>query len=260
MSDQNLLYSYDEKNVNYSLYRKQDPFIAGLIFDALGDCKTVINVGAGTGSYEPVDRCVVAVEPSAKMRSLRKFPNVPAVNAYAEALPFDDKSFDAAMAILTVHHWQNIKKGLNELKRVARKKIIIMTFDPDEVHKFWLADYIPQMVTSDKARLPKIDFLVKSLGGKCEDNIVPIPANCTDGFNEAYYARPGKFLKNEVRRSQSFWDYMDKETELKAVEKLKEDIDSGKWNRKYGYLLKQEFYEGAIRLIICNIKNSIVTL
>lgn len=250
MKIKNTAYSYDKQKVKYTANRQTDPAIANLLNSALGNAKTVLNVGAGTGSYEPSDRIVTAVEPSEVMRAQRSPEKVPAIAAYADNLPFEDNSFDAAMAILTIHHWPDIRKGLLELRRVTKNTVVIMTFAPETVGRFWLADYCPEMVKVDNARFPKIDLITSALGGKCRIVPVPIPINCADGFNEAFYARPEAFLEEQVRRSQSFWDFLPREVEDKAVSLLKADLESGKWDEQYGHMRAQSEFNGALRIIV----------
>lgn len=246
----NTEYSYDKQKVKYTANRQTDPVIASLIHSALGDAKTVINIGAGTGSYEPADRILTAVEPSDIMRAQRGPQKVPAIAAFAEDLPFEDNSFDASMALLTIHHWPDLNKGLLEMKRVTKNTMVIMTFDPDDVHRFWLADYCPEMVDIDRARSPKIKYITDTLGSSFKIIKIPVPIDCIDGFNEAFYARPEAFLDESIRRSQSFWDFLPREKEMEAVKKLKEDLDSGNWDKKYGHLKNQKEFIGALRLII----------
>ncbi|HRE10210.1 MAG TPA: class I SAM-dependent methyltransferase [Ignavibacteria bacterium] len=253
MMIKNTAYSYDKQKVKYSANRQTDPVIAGLVQNALGDAVTVLNVGAGTGNYEPANRIVTAVEPSEVMRAQRS-PNKPAaVAAFAESLPFNDNSFDASMAMLTLHHWSDIKQGLLEMKRVTSRRIVILTFEPETVGRFWLADYCPEVVDVDKNRFPKIEFITDTLGGKIEVVPVAVPINCIDGFNEAFYGRPEAFLDDSIRRSQSFWDFLPRKTELKAVSKLKADLESGKWDNLYGHLRSQAEFHGALRLVVSQI-------
>jgi len=246
----NTEYSYDKQNVKYTTNRQTDPVIFSYINSALGNVSTVLNVGAGTGSYEPTDRVVTAVEPSEIMRAQRSPDKAAAIAAYAESLPFEDNSFDASMALLTIHHWPDIKKGLLELKRVTAKRIVILTFDPETVGRFWLADYCPEMVEVDNARFPALELITETLGGNCEIVPVAVPINCVDGFNEAFYARPEAFLDEGVRRSQSFWDFLPRETEMNAANRLKADLESGKWDNIYGDLRKQPEFHGALRLVV----------
>ena len=153
----------------------------------VGDARTVLNVGAGAGSYEPEDRYVVAVEPSAAMRAQRR---TPAVIAVAEALPFDDDSFDAAMAMATIHQWPDLERGLRELRRVARGPIVILTWEGPAIRDFWLADYLPELLESESSRVPEVARVAKALGVAVTEIALPIPRDCVDGFIEAYYARP----------------------------------------------------------------------
>ena len=167
MKIENTAFNYDKLGQKYSGYRQTDPRIAEYVTKALGDAKTILNLGAGAGSYEPSDKYIVAVEPSIVMRSQRnKNGKVPAINAKADNLPFDDNAFDASMAMVTVHHWPDIDKGLKELRRVTNGQVVIMTFDPNELDNFWNAKYFPELIEVEKARYPTIKFIEKSLGGK----------------------------------------------------------------------------------------------
>ena len=192
-------FDYERAGAGYARLRRTDPRLAAHVHAALGDARTVLNVGAGAGSYEPEDRYVVAVEPSAAMRAQRPAGR-PAVDAVAEALPFDDDSFDAAMAMITVHQWSDLERGLTELSRVARGPVVILTFDPDAMLDFWLADYVPEVFEAERPRMPTLS----ALGG--EASAVPIPLDCVDGFIEAYYGRPEAFLDPEIRAAQSAWE------------------------------------------------------
>lgn len=251
MKIENPAFNYDQLGQKYSGYRQTDPRIAAYVTQALGDANTILNVGAGAGSYEPADKYVVAVEPSIVMRSQRsKTGKVPAINAKADHLPFDDKAFDASMAMVTVHHWPDIDKGLKELRRVTKGPVIIMTFDPDQLDNFWNASYFPELIAVEKARYPGIDFIKKSLGGTCEVVPVPIPLDCVDGFQEAFYGRPEAFLEKEVRLSQSAWGFLPEGLEEKLVQSLEEDLKSGEWDRKYGHFRTKPAFTCALRLII----------
>ena len=249
----NPAFNYDKFGQKYSGYRIADPRIADYVNDALVNAKTVLNVGAGAGSYEPTDKYVLAVEPSATMR-LQRLSNgkTPAVIATADSLPFDDNSFDASMAILTVHHWPDMDKGLKELRRVTRKQVVIMTFDPQQLDNFWNANYFPELIEVEKARYPAIDFVKRSLGGKAEVVPVPIPFDCSDGFQEAFYGRPEAFLQKEVRQSQSAWGFLEDGLEEKLVKRLADDLQSGEWDRKYGHYRTEPTFTCALRLVISN--------
>ena len=251
MKIENPAFNYDKYGQKYSGYRKTDPRIAEYVNNALGDSKTVLNVGAGAGSYEPADKYVVAVEPSTVMREQRiKNHKVPAINAKADSLPFDDNSFDASMAMITVHHWPDIKRGLKELKRVTKGQVLVMTFDPDHLDNFWNATYFPELIAIEKARFPTIEFINNALGGNCEVIPIPIPLNCVDGFQEAFYGRPEAFLEKDIRRSQSAWGFLEEGVEHKLVNRLYKDLESGEWDEKYGHYRKEPTYTCALRLII----------
>lgn len=244
-------FDYDSRGQSYSAVRQTDPHIAGLILGALGDSKTVLNVGAGAGSYEPGDRFVVAVEPSASMRSQRiANGRNPAVNAKAGELPFDNDSFDAVMALLTVHHWPDLRKGLDEMKRVTGDRVLIMTYDPDSLDVFWNADYFPELVEVERSRYPKLQTITEHLGGNCGIISLPVPLDCKDGFQEAFYGRPEEFLRSEVRISQSAWSFLDEETHRACVDRLADALASGEWDRKHGHHRKLPFFNGALRLIV----------
>jgi SAM-dependent methyltransferase len=251
MKIENPAFNYDQLGQKYSGYRQTDPRIAEYVTKALGGAKTILNVGAGAGSYEPSDKYIVAVEPSIVMRSQRsKNGKVPAINAKADNLPFDDNAFDASMAMVTIHHWPDMNKGLKELRRVTKGQVVIMTFDPNELDNFWNVNYFPELIEVEKARYPTIDFIVKSLGGTCEVIPVPIPLDCVDGFQEAFYGRPEAFLEKEVRLSQSAWGFLPEGVEAKLVQSLKADLESGEWDRKYGHFRSQPTFTCALRLII----------
>jgi len=243
-------FDYERNGSGYAARRRPDPRIAALIHRALGDARTVLNVGAGAGSYEPDGRYVVAVEPSATMRAQRPPDRVPAIDATAERLPFDDDSFDAAMATVTIHQWSDPDTGLLEMRRVSRGVVTIMTFDAPALEEFWLCDYVPEVIAVEQRRFPPISRIVRTLGGSAEVVSVPIPHDCTDGFGEAYYARPEAFLDADVRAAQSGWVLADAEAVRRGVDKLAADLSSGAWDERYGALRQQPERIGAVRLII----------
>lgn len=251
MKIENPAFNYDELGQKYSGQRQTEPEIEKYVYKALGNAKTVLNVGAGSGSYEPKDRYVVAVEPSTVMRQQRLANNkIPAINAKGDNLPFDDNSFDATMAMVTIHHWPDMDKGLKELRRVTKEQVIIMTFDPEALDRFWNSHYFPELIAVEKARYPTIDFIKNSLGGNCDVVEVPIPLNCVDGFQEAYYGRPEAFLEKEVRLSQSAWGFLSEELQNKLVKRLEDDLNSGEWDKKYGHFRSEPNFTCALRLII----------
>jgi SAM-dependent methyltransferase len=245
----NPAFDYDSFGQPYSSIRKADPDIATYVYAALSNAATVLNVGAGAGSYEPYDRYVVAVEPSAVMRSQRK-GRVPALIGTADTLPFDDGAFDASMAMVTVHHWPDMARGLREMRRVTSGQVVIMSFDPAALDDFWMAAYAPELINVEKQRYPSIEFLTSVLGSHCEVQKIPVTLSCTDGFQEAFYGRPEAFLQKTVRQSQSAWGFLSEEVEQAIVKRLSDDLASGAWDRKYGHLRTQPSMTCALRLVI----------
>lgn len=243
-------YDYNKNGKGYGNIRQTDPRIAQYVFSALEGMNTILNVGAGAGSYEPKDTFVMALEPSSTMRLEReKAHKSPAVIGTAEVLPFDKNSFDAVMAMVTIHHWGDLRKGLSELKRVARKKVAILTFDPQKLDRFWNTHYFPDVVEAERKRYPEVGAIIEQLNGKAALTEIPIAFDCLDGFQEAFYGRPEMFLRQEVRNAQSAWGYVDKETEKEYINHLKMEIDSGEWDRKYGDHRKLNEFIGALTLI-----------
>jgi SAM-dependent methyltransferase len=236
---------YDSIGLNYADLRKPDPRIAKAIMDALGPCESVVNVGAGTGSYEPTDRQVIAVEPSVEMIRKRPANSAPAVQASAEDLPFDADSFDAALAILTVHHWHDKPKGLRELRRVARGRVVLLTFDP--ASRPWLTDYVPELAALDEAQMPLITDYEKWLGPVRIEPLL-IPHDCSDGFLYAYWRRPHAYLDARLRSgSSSFWALPDVST---GIARLDDDLVTGEWARRYANLIKRIDYDAGYRLVV----------
>ncbi|HET7327672.1 MAG TPA: methyltransferase domain-containing protein [Nocardioidaceae bacterium] len=158
-------YDYEAQGEGYAARRRADSRIAALVHAALGEARTVVNVGAGAGSYEPSDRTVLAVEPSARMRSQRSVGGLPAVDATAERLPFDDEAFDAAMATVTVHQWTDVIAGLRELRRVPAGPVVVLTFDGEQLDRLWLGDYFPELFVAERRRYPSLEFIGQVLGG-----------------------------------------------------------------------------------------------
>ena len=237
---------YDRIGVNYSELRKPDARIASAIDAALGDARTVLNVGAGAGSYEPAGRQVTALEPSAEMIRQRPPSAAPVVQGRAEALPFDDRSFDASMAVLTVHHWSDQPKGLDEMRRVTRRPIVILTYD-SSFRGFWLADYIPELVALDESQMPRMDEYQRRLG-PVSVSPVPIPHDCSDGFLCAYWRRPAAYLDARIRAAiSSFWSIGDVSA---ALGRLKRDLESGAWAERYRSLLDMDALDCGYRLVV----------
>jgi SAM-dependent methyltransferase len=235
---------------NYISYRQPDPFIANFILRALGDASSVLNVGAGAGSYEPRDRTMTAVEPSASMRAQRPADLPAAIDATAEELPFADKQFDASMATFSVHQWSDLKAGLAEMRRVTKGPVLILSCDPKDLHKSWLQDYAPEMIAVEASRYPSLSTLSQYLEGSVDIVSVPIPLQCTDGFSEAYYGRPERLLEPGARLANSAWSFVAPEISDRFVAELGCDLDNGTWDRRYGHLRTQPFFDGSLRLII----------
>ena len=227
--------------------RRTDPRIAARIWAALGDARTILNVGAGTGSYEPPGRHVLAVEPSALMRSQRPAGAAPCLAGSAENLPFDDQSFDAAMAFSTVHHWQDPIAGLREMRRVARR-VVVFTFDSSDPGQFWLTrDYLPEFAGLHVGR-PSLTEQARAIGARMEP--VLIPWDCADGFFEAYWRRPEAYLDENVRRGISVWARVGPDAEQSAVHSLRNDLASGRWAERNRDLLDLDAAELGLRLLI----------
>ncbi|MGZ8335473.1 MAG: class I SAM-dependent methyltransferase [Allosphingosinicella sp.] len=238
---------YDRIGINYAELRKPDPRIAAAIEQALGQAETVLNVGAGTGSYEPVDREVTAVEPSLAMIRQRRASAAKAIQASADHLPFDDEAFDAAMAILTVHHWPDREAGLREMRRVTRGRIVLLTFDPS--HRPWLTDYLPQLTSLDEAQMPAMADYERWLG-PVQITPVPVPHDCSDGFLYAYWRRPEAYLDAHIRSgSSSFWAIGNVEP---GLHRLRRDLETGEWARRYAGLLTLDTYDAGYRLVVAD--------
>jgi SAM-dependent methyltransferase len=247
--------TYDRIGRLYRRHRRPEPRIAARVHRALGDARTVVNVGAGTGSYEPTDRPVVAVDPSAVMVGQRA-PGMPsAVRAVAEALPFADGQFDAALALLTVHHWRDRVAGLAELRRVSRRQVVLC-FDPVINLKHWLVtDYLPEIrdIEAASAAPPAwLEEVLGSLGARTRVEVVPVPADCTDGFQNAYWRRPDAYLDPEVRACISTLAVLDQQVLERGLGRLARDLASGAWHARYGQLLDLDEYDGGYRLVVAD--------
>ena len=277
---------YDERAARgYAERRRPDPRIEAAIAAALGDAASVVNVGAGAGSYEPRDRRVVAVEPSLHMLAQRqrsvaskglprlreadggragerrsRAPEEPLallqerqplessgtlVRAAAEALPFADASFDAALAVLTIHHWE-WRRGIAELRRVA-PRVVVLTFETEMPRPFWLFDYFPGILEGDRARMPPIEELCAALDGRATP--LPIPHDCTDGFLGAFWRSPSAYLDERVRAPISGFVLLSEEERARGLDRLADDLDSGAWEAAHGALLTQDTLDIGYRLI-----------
>ena len=242
--------NYGAIGAGYISYRQPDPVIAAFIGRYLGDARSVLNVGAGAGSYEPVDRKVTAVEPSASMRAQRPAHLPRAIDAVAGKLPFPDASFDASMATFTVHQWPDLRAGLVEMRRVTRGPVLILTCDPAELDRSWLAAYAPEVIAVEARRYPSIAGITNALGSPAEVVPIPIPLRCTDGFSEAYYGRPERLLEPGARLANSAWSFVDPSVAARFVADLGRDLANGTWDASYGHLRTQASFEGSLRLIV----------
>ncbi len=228
----------------YSRYRAEDPRIAAAIHDALGGARTVVNVGAGMGAYEPRDREVTSVEPEPAMARLR-----PSVQAYAEALPFEADAFDAAMAVLTIHHWSDWRAGAAELRRVARDRVVILTFDPTWSRTLWLVDeYLPE-VADIEAHFPTPAQVLEALGGG-EIRTVPISHDCRDGFFGAYWRRPHAYLDTDAQQAISALARLDTAIRERGLSALARDLESGEWAARHADLADRTELDLGYRLVI----------
>ncbi len=242
--------NYGVIGANYTNYRQPESHFARFILDAMGPARTVLNVGAGAGSYEPTDREVTALEPSASMRAQRPAHLPAAIDGVAEHLPFGDDSFDASMATFSVHQWQDLAAGLAEMRRVTTGPVLILSCDPAALDRFWLNDYAPEAIATEARRYPTMQAIADGLGGNVEIHHVPVPLGCVDGFSEAYYGRPERLLEPGARLANSAWSFVDPSVGPRFVAHLGGDIADGTWDRRHGHLRTQPFFDGSLRLIV----------
>ncbi len=240
---------YEQHGRTYARHRRADPRIEARIHAALGDAHTVVNVGAGSGSYEPRDRWLLAVEPSATMRAQRPEGAAPAIDARAEALPLDDDSVDAAMACVTIHHWEPVEAGLAEMRRVARGPVVVFTFELEFLPD-WQQEFLREGLEIELPRFPAIDDVATALGGRTRVERIPTPADCEDGFFEAFWNRPEALLDPAIRASQSMWALLGPGVEEQMVSRLEAALESGAWDAEHGHLRDRQSVEGALRLVI----------
>jgi SAM-dependent methyltransferase len=238
---------YDRIGRGYAVGRRTDPRIAARIWEALGDARTVLNVGAGSGSYEPADREVLAVEPSRVMRAQRPAGAAPCIDAAAESLPFADGAFDAAMAILSDHHWSDPLAGLREMARVARR-VVVFQCDERWFERFWLVrDYMPEFARLGR-RGPSLASRAAAL--EASTQLVPIPWDCVDGFFGAFWRRPDAYLDPAIRRNASVWSQVGEAVELRVVDALAGDLESGAWHQRNHELLALQQLDLGYRLLV----------
>jgi SAM-dependent methyltransferase len=235
---------YDTIGRSYAATRREEPCIAEAIVKALGDARSVVNVGAGTGSYEPRDRELIAVEPSDVMIAQRPPGRAPVVRGRAEALPLEDDCCDAAMAILSVHHWDDRAAGLRELRRVARRRVVLFGIDPAQTGDFWMTrEYLPEvmdLVSGSRGSTRWEKELAELLPGRLHVEAVPVPHDCRDGFYGAYWRRPAAFLDPVVRAGISVFSQIPEAAVSHAVARLRRDLDSGAWAGRHADLLALE--------------------
>ena len=240
---------YERHGRTYARHRRADPRIAARVHAALKDARTVLNVGAGTGSYEPRDRWVLAVEPSAAMRAQRPLGAPPAIAARAESLPLDDGAVDAAMACVTVHHWEPPEAGLAEMRRVARGPVVVFTFELEHLPP-WQKEYLREGLVKERPRFPPAAHIAAALGGRTRVETIPTPADCRDGFFEAFWCRPEALLDPAVRSAQSMWALLEPGVEQRIVERLAGALESGAWDEAHGHLRAEHEFQGALRLVV----------
>lgn len=241
--------AYDRIGATYRSTRRPDPRIAAQVHKALAMMSTVVDVGAGAGSYEPA-QTVAAIEPSGVMIAQRPPRSAPCVQAAAEALPLRDKCVDAAMALLTVHHWSDLAAGIGELRRVARRRIVVLTWDQAVTGGFWLLrEYLPEAARINKALYVPIERLVELLGG-AQVHTVPVPHDCTDGFGAAYWRRPEAYLDATVRAGISMLAYADQGALADGLARLAADLRSGRWQQGHAELLEKQQLDAGYRLLV----------
>ena len=242
-------YDYHTTDNSYSVVRRPDPRIQQIITSALGDAQSVINVGAGTGNYEPANRRVVAVEPSLSMIRQRRLGSAPAILRVAEDLPFAAQQFDVALAILTLHHWCDLASGLQELRRVAKRQVV-MLFEPSIYRQCWLIEYFPECLSlPSEVRAPGVQDLTTHLNVQSVIP-VPVPADCIDGFAGAYWRRPHAYLDPSARAGISSLAQVTSQVVEKCVRRLRRDLESGRWHSRHGHLRALSELDIGYRLLV----------
>ncbi len=241
--------AYNRMGLNYTDFRRPEPRIEAAIREALGDARSVVNVGAGAGSYEPADLDVVAIEPSPVMIAQRPPQAAAALEGVAESLPLDEKSVDAAMGVLTIHHWQDLEAGLAEMRRVARRRIVLLTLDAEAASEAWLIkDYFPEAGSMDRDVMPSRARIRASLPSAVFEP-VPVPRGCLDGFTIALWDRPEWLLDPAVRRASSIWHRMPGDAAKHGLARLRAELESGRWDEKYGHLRSEPELDIGLRLV-----------
>jgi SAM-dependent methyltransferase len=240
---------YDELGRTYAATRREDPRIAAQLWGALGTGRSLLNVGAGTGSYEPADRTVVAVEPSMRMIRQRVGRTHRVVRAVAERLPFPNATFDASLAVFTVHHWTDREAGLSELRRVSRRQVVLFA-EPDLVHQFWAVDYFEETKALPSEQNAPTERLLRALLPVREVQTVLVPRDCVDGFGAAFWARPEAYLDPAVQAGTSWTALLAPTVLERGTARLRRDLESGAWDARHGHLRSMETYDAGYRLVI----------
>lgn len=241
--------AYDSVGLDYADFRRADPRIEARLWAALGDARSVVNVGAGSGSYEPRDRAVIAVEPSPVMIAQRPAGAAPVLRGVAEALPLADGSVDAAMATLSIHHWDDLAAGLAEMRRVARRRIVLLTIDATVNAEIWtLAEYFPAAMRAEEEKMPALREL-QALLPNTEIEAVPMPSRCQDEFTSALWDRPEMFLDPAVLRASSLWHTLPPEAIEAGQAHLRADLESGRWDERHGHLRTLPELDIGLRLV-----------
>lgn len=245
---------YDQIGLQYASTRRPDPRIAAQIQQALGDARSIVNVGAGAGSYEPHDREVLPIEPSERMIAQRTPGHTPAMWGHAESLPLAANSVDAAMACMTLHHWADWRIGVQELRRVARKRVVIFTYDHSYAMRFWLLrDYLPKLARLDRARFPALEQQRVAMGDEVRVEPVPIPHDCEDGFLAAFWRRPRAYLDERTRAGMSVFHLPGANRVLDGLELLAEDLQTGRWEDRNQEILEREELDLGYRLLVAEL-------
>lgn len=242
---------YEKIGPSYAAQRVADPRLADVLHDALGDARRVLDVGAGTGSYEPAGTAVVALDASTAMLGERPSGAAPAVAGRAERLPFADGAFDAVMAVLTVHHWEDRVAGYRELRRVAPRRVVL-TYEPAVHNRQWVvAHYVPEIAALDERRAGfSVDEVAAGIGARTRVIEVPVPWDCTDGFIMAFWRRPEAFLDPAVRAATSGFTAVDARAVDRGMAQLRADLASGAWEARHGHLRARSEFDAGLRLLI----------
>jgi len=246
--------AYDRLGLNYAEVRRADPRFEAAIWSALGSAKSVLNIGAGAGSYEPGDREVIAVEPSPVMIAQRRSDAAPTIQGVAESIPLDDESVDATMGVFTMQHWDDVDRGLAEVLRVTRDRVVLLTLDLDVTAEMWLCrDYLPEIIEHDRRAFPTIAQLEMALPNARAETLA-VPHDCTDGFCVALWSRPEAHLDPRVRRSSSIWHLLPAAAVDRGLDRLRRDLESGAWDRRRGALRTRPSLDVGLRLVTAELR------